>query len=186
MSIIFIIGGARSGKSSFALQLAKSIGRKVAFIATAQAGDEEMLKRIQIHKQDRPDEWTTIEEPLDVASAIDSAKGNDVVIIDCVTLLISNLLCSTENFDDVSWIFKKIEKMIKSVKEFIGTVIIISNEVGMGIVPENRLAREFRDMAGKANQMIASSADKVYFCFSGIPILIKDSGGFDGQIKVNA
>ncbi|MGB9597266.1 MAG: bifunctional adenosylcobinamide kinase/adenosylcobinamide-phosphate guanylyltransferase [Candidatus Poribacteria bacterium] len=186
MGVIFIIGGARSGKSSFALQLAKGIGGKVAFIATAQAGDEEMLKRIQIHKQDRPEEWTTIEEPFDIASAIDSAKGHNIVIVDCITLLISNLLCSTENLDDISWIFNKIENLINSAKEFVGTAIIISNEVGMGIVPENRLAREFRDMAGMANQMIANSADKVYFCFSGIPVLIKDSGGFNGQVNVNA
>lgn len=185
MSIIFITGGARSGKSNFALKLAKNIGGKVAFIATAQAGDEEMQKRIQIHRQDRPDEWTTVEEPFDVASAIDSARGHNVLIIDCITLLISNLLCSAENLDDISWIYIKIENLIKSAKKFIGTVIIISNEVGMGIVPDNRLAREFRDVAGKANQMIASSAEQVYICFSGIPVLIKDLGVINGQIKIN-
>ncbi|HGE70246.1 TPA: bifunctional adenosylcobinamide kinase/adenosylcobinamide-phosphate guanylyltransferase [Candidatus Poribacteria bacterium] len=186
MSVIFITGGARSGKSSFALQLAKKLGGKVAFIATAQAGDEEMQNRIQIHKQDRPNEWTTIEEPFDVESAIESAKGHNVVIVDCITLLLSNLICSSENFNDTSWIFTKIENLIESAKKFVGTVIIISNEVGMGIVPENRLAREFRDLAGKANQMIANSADQVYVCFSGIPILIKSSGEIDGQNYFNA
>ncbi len=186
MSVIFITGGARSGKSSFALRLAQNIGGKVTFIATAQAGDAEMLKRIQIHRQDRPEDWATIEEPFDVASAIDSVKGNDVVIVDCITLLISNLLCSTEDFDDNLWIIKEIERLIRSAKEFIGTVIIISNEVGMGIVPENRLAREFRDIAGRANQIIASYADQVYVCFSGIPVLIKDLGETNGQIKINA
>ena len=181
MSLIFVTGGARSGKSTFALQLAKKIGKKIAFIATGQAGDEEMQRRIQMHKQDRPQEWTTIEEPLDVASAIDTAKGHDTLIIDCITLLLSNLICSTDNLEDISWIPERIEKLIESAKRFSGMVIIISNEVGMGIVPENKLAREFRDLAGKANQMIASSAGQVYICFSGIPVLIKGSGEINGQ-----
>ena len=173
MSIIFITGGARSGKSTLAVELAKKSNGKVAFIATAQAGDDEMKKRISLHKQERPQDWTTIEEPLDVASAIDSASGHNIVIIDCMTLLVSNLLCSDENMVETHWIFEKIRELVDSARKFDGTVIIISNEVGMGIVPENKLARYFRDIAGKANQIIANSADQVYVCFSGIPLLIK-------------
>ncbi|HGJ67293.1 TPA: bifunctional adenosylcobinamide kinase/adenosylcobinamide-phosphate guanylyltransferase [bacterium] len=176
MSLIFITGGARSGKSTLAVELAKKYNGKVTFIATAQAGDDEMKKRISLHKQERPQEWTTIEEPIDVASAIDSAVGYDIIIIDCITLLVSNLLCKNENMDETQWIFEKINDLVYSAKRFDGTVIIISNEVGMGIVPENKLARDFRDIAGKANQIIAGSADKVYVCFSGIPLLIKGTG----------
>lgn len=183
MSLIFITGGARSGKSTLAVELAKEYDGKVAFIATAQAGDDEMERRIFLHKQERPQGWTTIEEPMDVASAIDSASGHDIVIIDCITLLISNLLCSQENITEIKWILEKIEKLAESAKKFDGTVIIISNEVGMGIVPENKLAREFRDLAGKANQIIAKSADQVYVCFSGIPLLIKGKGDKIGYIK---
>jgi len=176
MSLIFITGGARSGKSTLAIQLAKKINGKVAFIATAQAGDDEMKRRIFLHKQERPEGWTTIEEPANIASAIDSAHKHNVVIIDCITLLISNLICSNENIDETAWILEDIKKLVDSAKRFDGTVIVISNEVGMGIVPENKLAREFRDLAGKANQIIASAADQVYVCFSGIPMLIKDIG----------
>jgi adenosylcobinamide kinase/adenosylcobinamide-phosphate guanylyltransferase len=176
MSLIFITGGARSGKSTLAVQLAKKINGKIAFIATAQAGDDEMERRIFLHKKERPDGWSTIEEPANVASAIDSAYGHDAVIIDCITLLISNLICNCDNLSETEWILDEIKKLVESAKQFDGSVIIISNEVGMGIVPENKLAREFRDLAGKANQMIASSADKVYVCFSGIPMLIKDIG----------
>jgi len=175
MSIIFISGGARSGKSSLAVQIAMKSNGKVAFIATAQAGDDEMERRILMHKKERPENWDTIEEPINVDSAIDMAKGNDILIIDCITLFISNMLCTDEEFN-VSWVFEKIEKLVDSAKKFKGTVIIISNEVGMGIVPENKLARDFRDIAGKANQMIAQSADQVYICFSGIPLLIKGTG----------
>ena len=177
MSIIFITGGARSGKSTLAVELAKKSNGKVAFIATAQAGDDEMKKRISLHKQERPKDWTTIEEPMDVASAIDSSCGHNVVIIDCMTLLVSNLLCLDENMAETQWILEKIGQLVNPAKKFDGTVIIISNEVGMGIVPENKLARDFRDIAGKANQIIANSADQVYVCFSGIPLLIKGTGG---------
>ena len=180
MSLIFITGGARSGKSTLAVELAKKSNGKVAFIATAQAGDDEMKKRILLHKQERPQGWSTIEEPANVAVAIDSAYECDTVIIDCITLLLSNLICECDNLDETQWILDEIKKLVESAKRFNGTVIIISNEVGMGIVPENKLAREYRDLAGKANQIIASAADQVYVCFSGIPVLIKGTGDISG------
>lgn len=170
--IIFITGGARSGKSNFAVKLASKAEGKIAFIATAIAVDEEMKRRIILHKESRPKEWTTVEEPLDLAKAIESVSDHDVIIIDCITLYLSNLMFNADLIDE-ELILDEVRKMIRSAKSFHGTVIIISNELGMGIVPQNRIAREFRDIAGRANQIIADTANKVYVCFSGIPIQIK-------------
>lgn len=147
----------------------------MAFVATAHAGDAEMAERISIHKESRPKEWTTIEEPIDVASAITLAHGHDVVIIDCLTLLLSNLMFENNGphvrGDDR--ILDRIKQLAEAARSFKGTVIVVSNEVGMGIVPENDLAREFRDLAGRANQIMTGAADEVYVCFSGIPIRLK-------------
>ena len=176
-SLIFITGGARSGKSNLAVQMAKQTNGKVAFIATAQAKDEEMAQRIMLHKQARPKTWTTFEEPVNVASAIDAACGHEVVIVDCLTLFLSNVICKDNGEYNMNDALDKVEELVKAAKSFEGTVIIISNEVGMGIVPSNELARIFRDLAGKANQIIAAAADEVYVCFSGIPVQIKQRAG---------
>jgi adenosylcobinamide kinase/adenosylcobinamide-phosphate guanylyltransferase len=172
-SLIFITGGARSGKSSLALQLAKESGGKVAFVATARSGDQEMAERILIHKRSRPKEWTTVEEPADIPSALALARGHDVVIIDCLTLLLSNLMLEGNRFGETDQILDKIEALAQASRSFDGTVIVVSNEVGMGIVPENELARKFRDTSGRANQIMAEAADEVYICLSGIPVKIK-------------
>ncbi len=171
--LIFITGGARSGKSKLALKLAERTGGKVAFIATAQAGDDEMAERILIHKKSRPKEWTTIEEPIDIPSAISKVADHDVAIIDCLTLLLSNLMLEDKSLDETGRILGKMEDLVKASRSFKGTVIVVSNEVGMGIVPENELARKFRDLAGRANQIIADAADEVYLCVSGIPVKLK-------------
>ena len=171
--LIFITGGARSGKSKLALQLAERTGGKVAFIATAQAGDDEMAERILIHKKSRPKEWTTIEEPIDIPSAISKVADHDVAIIDCLTLLLSNLMLEDKSLDETGRILGRMEDLVKASRSFKGTVIVVSNEVGMGIVPENELARKFRDLAGRANQIIADAADEVYLCVSGIPVKLK-------------
>ncbi len=170
-NIIFITGGARSGKSNFAVKLANESKGKVAFIATASAGDDEMKMRIMLHKKSRPKEWTTVEELLDLTRGIEQVSDHDVIIIDCITLYLSNLFC--DGLIDEDKILGNIKKMLESAKRFHGTIIIISNELGMGIVPENRMTRDFRDIAGRTNQMIAEMADKVYVCFSGIPVQIK-------------
>ncbi len=170
--IILITGGARSGKSNFAIKLANESKGKIAFIATAFAGDDEMKRRIMLHKESRPQEWTTVEEPLNLSKAIESVHDHDVIIIDCITLYLSNLI-SDDGLIDEKFMLGEVGKMMESARKFNGTIIIISNELGMGIVPENRMAREFRDIAGRANQIIAESADKVYVCFSGIPVQIK-------------
>ncbi len=171
--LIFITGGARSGKSKLALKLAERTGGKVAFIATAQAGDDEMAERILIHKKSRPKEWTTIEEPIDIPSAISKVADHDVAIIDCLTLLLSNLMLEDNGLDETDGILDEMEDLVKASGSFEGTVIIVSNEVGMGIVPENELARKFRDLAGRANQIMANAADEVYLCVSGIPVKLK-------------
>jgi len=171
--LIFITGGARSGKSKLALQLAERAGGKVAFIATARAGDDEMAERILIHQKSRPKEWTTIEEPIDVPSAIAKVADHDLIIMDCLTLLLSNLMLDNSSLNETDGILDKMEDLIKASRNFRGTVIVVSNEVGMGIVPENELARKFRDLAGRANQIMANAADEVYLCVSGIPLKLK-------------
>jgi adenosylcobinamide kinase/adenosylcobinamide-phosphate guanylyltransferase len=181
MSLIFITGGARSGKSRYAVLLAQSNGEKVAFIATARAGDDEMAARILHHQQKRPAQWTTIEEQLDIAGAIRRVvdMGHSVVIIDCLTLLVSNLTfqppCNESTITETRAreILDTVCEIAETAAAVDATVIVISNELGMGIVPDNRLARRFRDVAGRANQMLAEAADGVYFCVSGIPVKIK-------------
>ncbi len=177
---IFIIGGARSGKSSCAVKLANRLGRNVVFIATAVPGDAEMRKRIKLHKASRPKHWKLIEEGTDVDSVLHGLSNKySVILIDCLGLLISNLLA--ENLKDKE-IEKKIKKLIAAASKADSNIILVSNEAGMGIVPDNPLARRFRDLAGLANQMIARSADEVIFMQAGIPIRAK--GGLkDAEIK---
>ena len=169
--IIFILGGARSGKSTYAIELAKRLDKKVAFIATCMPLDGEMKKRIQLHKKKRPPHWQTFEETKDIASLTKKLDSRfNVVIIDCLTLFISNLL--SEGLSDRA-IEVRINKMLKALLFARHTSIIISNEVGLGIVPNNPLARRFRDLAGKINQMIAQKADEVFFMISGMPLKMK-------------
>lgn len=179
LSLILITGGARSGKSRYAVELAKQKSGKVAFIATAIAGDEEMTRRIQMHQASRPADWTTIEESINVAQSItDTVSNHDTIIVDCLTLLITNLVFEPpyrEEIDDEKEqnIYAAIEKIIETTENLEATVIVISNELGMGLVPEDALARRFRDIAGRANQLLAEAADEVYVCISGIPMRIK-------------
>jgi adenosylcobinamide kinase/adenosylcobinamide-phosphate guanylyltransferase len=171
--IIFITGGVRSGKSSFALKLAKAEnkGTKVAFVATCQALDGEMKERIRRHKSSRPASWKTFEAPLDLEPALTKAISRyPVIIVDCLTLMVSNLMMRKEKEKRITVRFKKVLRVLKKSDAL---VIIVSNEVGLGIVPENALAREFRDIAGRINQIAAHEAAEVYFTVSGIPWRIK-------------
>ena len=169
--LIFITGGARSGKSKYAVKLAKNISRKVLFLATGTAKDEEMKKRIEEHKKSRPRRWETTEKTKDLASVFLNIKSSyEVVIIDCLTFFISNLLLDGIN---EKTILGKIRKIVEIILKNDYTVIVISNEVGGGIVPDNKLGRKFRDTAGLANQIIAESAQQVYLVVSGIPLKIK-------------
>ena len=170
--LIFITGGARSGKSRFALKLADAIeGRKV-FLATAEALDEEMKSRIETHQKERPSGWDTIEETTQLSKALIACNGQfDVVLIDCLTMWISNFLLNGTH--DESHILKEVKQLISSCRNVNGTVLVVANEVGLGIVPANRLARNFRDTAGKANQEMAAVADDVYLVIAGMSLTLK-------------
>ena len=169
--IIFILGGARSGKSAYAIKMAKRAARKVAFIATCLPLDAEMKKRIQLHKVSRPRHWQTFVQPGDVYSLLKrSGPQFSLLLIDCLTLLLSNLLSSGLS-DRV--IEKKINQVLKLLKRLNTTAIIVANQVGCGIVPQNRLARRFRDLAGRVNQSVARVADQVVLLTAGLPVKIK-------------
>ena len=168
---IFILGGARSGKSRYAVDQAKTMKKKTAFIATAVFSRGEMTERIALHKKSRPRDWKVIEEGKDISGALSRLNGNyGVVLMDCLGLWVSNLLM--ENLSDKD-IEKRTKKIIKTIQGAQGTTIVVSNDVGSGIVPENALARRFRDVLGFSNQMMAKNADEVIFMQAGIPIKIK-------------
>ncbi len=169
--IIFITGGARSGKSRLAEELANSLGAPLGYIATGAPGDAEMQDRIERHRLRRGPQWRTIEEPLDLAKAVREHDGRfNGMLVDCVTLWLANLLgeCGDPRkpLDDVAF-------LAAMFPELTTPLIIVSNEVGMGIVPENALARAFRDLAGEANEILAKAADEVYVTFSGLPLKLK-------------
>lgn len=172
--IIFIIGAVRSGKSRFALQLAKQkagAGRAgVVFLATCRPKDREMKERVRRHKISRPSSWQTIEEPLDIAAAIKRVKGEKVIILDCLTLWLSNLLCAGAGEKEM---LKKTKELAAAALGAKCSLIIVSNEVGWGIVPENKMARLFRDIAGTAHQELAKICDEVYLMVAGISLKVK-------------
>jgi adenosylcobinamide kinase/adenosylcobinamide-phosphate guanylyltransferase len=169
--ITFILGGSRSGKSNYAIKLAKDAGGRTAFIATCQPLDSEMKKRIAGHKKNRPRRWKTIEEALNPAVWLKtSAKDFDTVIIDCLTLMVSNLML--RGFGE-GIIEGKVKATLAALKKLGCRSIIVSNEVGLGIVPQNKLARDYRDIAGRVNQKVAEKSDEVFFMVSGIPWRIK-------------
>jgi len=171
---IFILGGARSGKSSYAVELAKRLNKKTVFIATCISFDEEMKKRIKMHKTLRPREWDLIEEGKDISSVLAGFKNKyKVILIDCLGMWLSNLLLDGLKDKEIE---KEVFKLINSISKFKGVTIIVSNEVGAGIVPHNPLARKFRDLLGIVNQVMAKNADEVIFMQSGIPVIIKERG----------
>lgn len=172
---VLVLGGARSGKSRFAQELAENLGRKVLFVATGEARDEEMKRRIAEHKRSRPPTWKTVEAPYDVAEQIEQhACDTDVVLLDCMTLLVSNLLGSNSSHRNVeAKILSYIEKLAVLLNQMEASWIVVSNEVGMGLVPETKLGRAYRDILGKINQLLARQAAEVYLMVSGIPVKVK-------------
>lgn len=176
--IILVTGGARSGKSSFAEKLALKIGNeKAAYIATAQVFDDEMSYRVKVHKERRGDNWLTFESPFNADKSISFAAENfKAILFDCVTIYVSNFICAAD-LDDEEEFYKNlrelIQKLIDAALNSDATIIFVTNEVGGGIVPENKLARRFRDLAGLANQLLAAHADKVFLTVAGIAIDIK-------------
>jgi len=176
--LIFITGGARSGKSNFAEKMATSLGKSVAYLATGQPLDKEMTLRIKKHINKRPIDWETYEEPIEVRALV-SRLGleKEVILIDCLTLLTSNLLLRKEDEVEDS---KRQEEILLEIKKLAevsykvpAQVIIVSNEVGMGLVPDNPLGRVYRDILGRANSIIADKADEVFMMVSGISLKIK-------------
>lgn len=168
-----IIGGARSGKSSYGEKLALEAHLTPIYIATAEARDDEMQVRIKHHKQQRSDAgWHTVEEPINLADTIDKyASPNSVIFIDCLTLWLNNLMA-----DEDANISKQIEKLVDSLEKAPCPIILISNEVGMGIVPMHKLARDFRDEAGRLNQRLAALVPNCYFIIAGLPLPLKRNG----------
>ncbi len=168
--IVFVIGGAKSGKSGFALRNASARAGKKAYIATAQAFDREMEEKIARHKRERSGEWETFEEPIHVPALIrEITPTHDVILLDCLTLWISNLLLADEGL-----LGRYCDEFIAALTGHSRSYLsIVSNEVGMGIVPDNALSRRFRDSAGHLNQRVAHIADEAYLVAAGIPLKIK-------------
>jgi adenosylcobinamide kinase/adenosylcobinamide-phosphate guanylyltransferase len=166
--VTLVLGGARSGKSRFAEGLiAAHPGRRV-YLATAEAGDAEMAARIRRHRARRGDGWTTIEEPLDLPRALASAtRDNAAVLVDCLTLWLSNLLAADRQVE------RETQSLLDALPQLQAPAVLVSNEVGLGIVPDNALARAFRDHAGFLHQAVAAAADRVYFIAAGLPLLLK-------------
>jgi len=162
-----ITGGARSSKSSYAEALARASGAPVLFVATAEAGDDDMRERIRRHRASRPPEWQTLEEPLSVAVALRAHNPSGVVLLDCITLLVSNLLLAGRPVQP------EIQALVDWQRSSEAMLIAVTNEVGLGIVPENALARRYRDELGLANQTLAAAAGQVVLMVAGLPLAIK-------------
>ena len=182
MNNILIIGGARSGKSHIAQEFALKSGRPVLFVATAEAGDEEMKRRIEEHRKARPSDWSTLEVTMHVGSAIRQKIGKvRVVILDCITLLVSNILGQYNDragrHTGASTVEEKviaeIGELVECMKHVDAGFIIVTNEVGTGLVPNNEFGRLYRDLLGRANQILAQHVDEVYLMVAGVPVKIK-------------
>jgi len=169
--VIFITGGCRSGKSRYALDYANRHFSKKLYLATCEVLDQEMAQRVENHKKMRGPEWQTVEEPLEVVEKVRRYGDEaEVVLLDCITLWLSNLLLK---WDDDSKVTGEVDRLIETLKKSQASFLIVSNEVGMGIVPADPLSRRFRDLSGIVNQKIAEVADTVIYIVSGIPMFLK-------------
>ncbi len=170
--LILILGGARSGKSAYALRLSDSFDGQKAYIATAEALDAEMAEKIERHRKERGNEWKTIEEPIRIVQTIQNMGDQcNLILIDCLTLWLSNLLHLYDG--DGKKVMENLEALIIQLEKTDSNIIVVSNEVGLGIVPDNPLARRFRDITGLANQRLAEIADEVTFVIAGRPMRLK-------------
>ncbi len=165
---VLVLGGARSGKSTYAESLGQDWTGPRVYIATAQAFDDEMAARIKTHRDRRGDNWTTIETIFDLPGTLrDAAANNTFVLIDCLTLWLTNLMLADKDCDQA------VDALLDALQSTPGTIVLVSNEVGSGIVPENALARRFRDLAGITNQRVARAADEVILVTAGLPMTLK-------------
>ncbi len=170
--VLMVLGGAKSGKSRYALDLCNMTGEKRIFVATAQALDDEMYQRIERHKAERGSRWKTVEESLNITEVIQEYDNEDsVILLDCVTLWISNLLMKCKQED--RYVSHEVERLAVCLEGVSGTVVVVSNDVGMGIVPDNPLSRRYRDLLGLANQRIARASDVVVMLVAGLPVILK-------------
>ena len=169
---VFVLGGCRSGKSSYALNKAQAFpGHKRVFIATCNPQDDEMRQRIVRHQKERDQSWQTVETQLELPEAVDiNSRKADVILVDCLTLWISNLLMASESPDEIE---RQIPRLTTAIQNARCPLVLVSNEVGQGIVPENKLARQFRDLVGFVNQAVADCVDEVVWTVAGIPVRIK-------------
>jgi len=181
MTRTIVLGGARSGKSSYAEKLAIESGKEVVYIATARAGDGEMAKRIEQHRSNRPAHWTTVEEPILIAAALEKwCAPHRLVLVDCLTLWLTNLIFSVDQdcpevgvIDLPALFYEQNDALIAALHDAKGDVVLVSNEVGLGIVPYGALSRCFADEAGRMNQAVAAACDRALFVVAGMPLTLK-------------
>ncbi len=170
-----VLGGARSGKSEFAERLVDSFGHPKTFIATAQASDSEMKGRIRDHRQRRGPDWRTVEAPLDITSILNDLREGEVALLDCLTVWLSNQMLADAKVQE------EVDRLLLALDECRGSVVAVSNEVGQGIVPENPLARRFRDEQGRLNQRFAAQCGLVVLVTAGLPLVLK--GALPGSVS---
>ncbi|MDS1029039.1 bifunctional adenosylcobinamide kinase/adenosylcobinamide-phosphate guanylyltransferase [Bacillota bacterium LX-D] len=175
--IYLVIGGTRSGKSFFAEQMVEQFSSPVVYIATAEVNDDEMQQRVELHQKRRPASWQTVEEPYQIAKFIrETNLTGKTILLDCLTVYISNLLWKNSEADEEEQkriIFQELGELQEAIIQSGATFVIVSSEVGLGLVPESRLGRLYRDVVGEANQKIGAAAEEIYFVFAGIPISLK-------------
>ncbi|HKW91116.1 MAG TPA: bifunctional adenosylcobinamide kinase/adenosylcobinamide-phosphate guanylyltransferase [Methylomirabilota bacterium] len=170
---LLVLGGARSGKSRYAVAHGRQMNGSIAFLATARAVDADMAARIARHRADRPSAWRTIEEPLDLAAACRrAATDHDLIVVDCVTVWIANLM---ERGDDDAAVLAAADDLAKLARERVVSIVLVSNEVGEGVHPPSALGRRFRDLLGSVNQRLAAAADRVVLMVAGLPMTVKDA-----------
>jgi adenosylcobinamide kinase/adenosylcobinamide-phosphate guanylyltransferase len=165
--LTLVLGGARSGKSRYAEQLITALPAPWVYVATAEPLDDEMIARIAGHRARRDARWQTVEAPRDLCGALINVPAGAALLIDCLTLWLSNLMLAQDNVE------REIDRLEGALERVIGPVTIVANEVGLGIVPDNVLSRRFRDLAGVVNQRLAARADRVVMLVAGLPIVVK-------------
>ena len=160
MTLVLLVGGARSGKSRLALDRVAGADGEVVFVATGEAGDEEMAERIERHRRERPQHWTTVEEPVELGRALTAAPAGAAVVVDCLSLWVANLL-------ELADVEEEAARVAAAAAARPGLTVAVTNEVGLGIVPDNELARRYRDVLGRVNAIWADAADEAYFVVAG-------------------
>jgi adenosylcobinamide kinase / adenosylcobinamide-phosphate guanylyltransferase len=172
--LTFIVGGARSGKSAYAERLARESGLSVTYVATARIGDGEFAQRVEHHRARRPAHWALVEAPLDLAGALDTtAAPGHCVLIDCLTLWLANLLCPPDAEHPRDDWAERIDAFARACERAQGTVLVVSNEIGMGVVPMGAATRLFVDELGRLNQRVAALADRATLVAAGLPLVLK-------------